>query len=514
VYSSYFCIIRGGHCANCGQADAAKFCARCLICCYCSRECQLKHWKQHKKYCKKNNSQNPTTEAAAVDESVAAAVPEFSVEAAISLVMSTMIADCCGVSPEKISCDKTIHSLFEEMVYKRALDVEAFLSVASELVNGGEAALFREMQKPTRKVAMLERDEWMVASNSREQTIVPAMSLNAAPYVFVKCHFQSVSCYKMGTTEEKVLEATARHPGTRSTEDDLPLPPGMDPVQHAPIRTKAARALHGIRFVAGGGGSSSNNNSDNDNKNDRLLLLPAYPLQLSARLDRRALYYDCFAFQPRVVVRSGTPRPNQSANIKILQRAFSLSKTSVTALGPPEPRDATVIQLQALAGEFVQSSVFRVRMMLSTVIGIRLLEKFPFATDAEENEIPAVLVLEFSQPPDSFAERKVGVEGSVFRLTEDWTEEKTASRATRHYLHGGLTEMKELAAHLARASPTIQGIVTGQRPNTLDSSNLLFSHATSFEVPSGGSYLPRPVPVEGSFNGVLSGLNEAAEGTE
>ena len=41
-------------CENCGK-EAAKMqqCSRCKLVRYCSGECQLKHWKEHKKSCKK-----------------------------------------------------------------------------------------------------------------------------------------------------------------------------------------------------------------------------------------------------------------------------------------------------------------------------------------------------------------------------------------------------------------------------------------------------------------------------
>lgn len=37
-------------CAECGEV-ATQRCSRCKNEWYCSRECQLKKWKQHKKFC-------------------------------------------------------------------------------------------------------------------------------------------------------------------------------------------------------------------------------------------------------------------------------------------------------------------------------------------------------------------------------------------------------------------------------------------------------------------------------
>jgi hypothetical protein len=39
-------------CAHCAKKRPAKVCARCRQTSYCNAECQLAHWKKHKKVCK------------------------------------------------------------------------------------------------------------------------------------------------------------------------------------------------------------------------------------------------------------------------------------------------------------------------------------------------------------------------------------------------------------------------------------------------------------------------------
>ena len=44
-------------CANCGKGEESsnglKACTACKLVKYCNRECQIAHWPQHKKQCKK-----------------------------------------------------------------------------------------------------------------------------------------------------------------------------------------------------------------------------------------------------------------------------------------------------------------------------------------------------------------------------------------------------------------------------------------------------------------------------
>ena len=42
---------KNGFCASCGKLDDLRSCGRCHLAKYCSRDCQAKGWKKHKKVC-------------------------------------------------------------------------------------------------------------------------------------------------------------------------------------------------------------------------------------------------------------------------------------------------------------------------------------------------------------------------------------------------------------------------------------------------------------------------------
>jgi len=47
-------------CGSCGKDEALHMCSACSVACYCSQECQKRHWKIHKEICSK--LQNAETE--------------------------------------------------------------------------------------------------------------------------------------------------------------------------------------------------------------------------------------------------------------------------------------------------------------------------------------------------------------------------------------------------------------------------------------------------------------------
>ena len=41
-------------CGSCNNPNSKLKCSKCKLIYYCNRECQVKHWKEHKLICKKN----------------------------------------------------------------------------------------------------------------------------------------------------------------------------------------------------------------------------------------------------------------------------------------------------------------------------------------------------------------------------------------------------------------------------------------------------------------------------
>jgi uncharacterized paraquat-inducible protein A len=45
---------KSGGCSFCEKPNPMNRCARCKQAMYCSKECQVSHWKDHKSHCKAN----------------------------------------------------------------------------------------------------------------------------------------------------------------------------------------------------------------------------------------------------------------------------------------------------------------------------------------------------------------------------------------------------------------------------------------------------------------------------
>jgi len=113
------------------------------------------------------------------------------------------------------------------------------------------------------------------------------------------------------------------------------------------------------------------------------------------------------------------------------------------------------------------------------------------ARGGKENVVVgAVLVLELSRPPpaDAFAVRKVKsrwFRENSFDLAKDWTPNSAASKATRIYLYGGLDELTQVAALMAKKWPPIAAMLASSKPNknnSLFSSSLQYSASPNFLV--------------------------------
>eukprot|EP01084_Bolivina_argentea_P243819 408635_1 len=52
-----------GNCHLCNKPDAKSCCGGCKSVFYCDRQCQIKHWNDHKLECKKFKSQSNTTDS-------------------------------------------------------------------------------------------------------------------------------------------------------------------------------------------------------------------------------------------------------------------------------------------------------------------------------------------------------------------------------------------------------------------------------------------------------------------
>eukprot|EP00563_Minutocellus_polymorphus_P012797 CAMPEP_0181065516 /NCGR_PEP_ID=MMETSP1070-20121207/24775_1 /TAXON_ID=265543 /ORGANISM="Minutocellus polymorphus, Strain NH13" /LENGTH=697 /DNA_ID=CAMNT_0023145901 /DNA_START=183 /DNA_END=2276 /DNA_ORIENTATION=- len=275
------------------------------------------------------------------------------------------------------------------------------------------------------------------------------------------------------------MESTLRHPGTTTDSD---VEDGVDPSEKfpyfninkhtSPITTVAAEHLYGLVFAGAGGIVSE--------------LKASYPMQLSARIDesRRALNLDCFEYKPKAVdmkAKEGDSRPIPTyGDMKKFEDSFDLMsrnegrsgwESDEESLDPDEdeemreqvkPRegitfdDDDVLRLnyRAVVGNFANSRCLRVRIPLDEVVGIRLIGK----TSGEESDNGVVLVLEISEKleANAFVARKVHAKyhrENSFAVVDDWTPNKVASRSSRFYLYGNLTELKQAAALMAKLCP-------------------------------------------------------------
>ena len=268
--------------------------------------------------------------------------------------------------------------------------------------------------------------------------------------------------------------------------------------------TTAAEKLHCIAFV----GHKGENVSE---------LKAAYPLQLSVRVDesRKVLIFDCFEFKPNAAdiddpdltkyypTRRGFERSQQaflSHKIDVNDddyeddddQSYYTDNMEFNEGHTPERETERMLLFFGVAGNFAYSRILRFRFPFNNIVGISLQKSGSSnAKGGSEELIGACLVLEVSRPPPdtAFAVRKIESRWNrenEFRLTKDWTPQSAASKATRIYLYGGLEELKQTAALLAKKWPPIAAMLasTENKSNSLlgDEASIEYSASPNFSV--------------------------------
>ena len=267
-------------------------------------------------------------------------------------------------------------------------------------------------------------------------------------------------------------------------------------------------------FSAGSGGGGGGEDGGGDGSSSgpppsSCAMHAAYPMQMLVRVDkkRRRLVYDCFEAAPKRVSLKHTPLPTWR-EMKLADKCLNMGgeggsffyesddeddprlDTPIELREGADKTDHTVrfpLELRASAGHFMQSRAYRVAVPLDAVVGARL--HCPAPDDATGGvemaglfDMPlhagwkrGVLVLELGTPPEAAAaEDAADGEGCVFAVRrvsspqtidnkwhklDDWTPGAVASRATRHYIVGKPSELKELAAYLATCSPKLAAML-------------------------------------------------------
>ena len=293
--------------------------------------------------------------------------------------------------------------------------------------------------------------------------------------------------------DEDTHEMEFRHPGT-SQESDIEDDSEVIHNIHyndlsSPITTIAGQYITSITFAAP---------PDENHVINRCDMYPAYELQYSIRTDdkRKFLYYDCFEYIPERWYVETDMLPTNKEYRKAMEVLKMGSDRSIWGDSDSEEEDdnspvelkpnsdrrelrqaKSGVKLFTHAGEFMQSRVYRIQVPLSNICGFRVhsprndheesddeeesldedeeVGDFMFRIEEKQfarEEPQSVLILELQQPASSFAIRRVlsNHKGdNKFRLIEDWSPHKVASRATRHYIVGNKKEINGMASHLA-----------------------------------------------------------------
>ena len=269
------------------------------------------------------------------------------------------------------------------------------------------------------------------------------------------------------------IEYDYRHPGDDPDDDDQTTQCDNSEILQA-VTTVAAIRVLGVVFAP----------SDYPSVGEVGLVRSFAPMQLAVRIEykRRMLMYDFFVWKPALIdifTNEGLPTNRQMRKAEKMDPMAKLGYYSDDDDEEDEDEDddaelderikpragvtLSVEQRQALhlkcvAAELYESRIVRFRISLDLVCGIYL-----HAPDCDRS---ACLILEFLAPPTAssdsgggpFAVRKVNSPQTVdnkYHQCTDWTPGQSASRASRHYIVGHVSELKELCAHLATVSTHI-----------------------------------------------------------
>ena len=237
----------------------------------------------------------------------------------------------------------------------------------------------------------------------------------------------------------------------------------------------------------------------------------SYPLQLSVRVDesRKYLIFDSFEFKPSC---SDVDDPDlskyfptgrgfnrflqayQNDNIDLEDDDYEDDDDQSYYTDQMELNDASSMDrdtqrlnliFMGVAGNFAYSRCLRFRFRFNNIVGISLQKSSSGTTKGGSKDLGAVLVLDLSRPPpdDAFAVRKIQSRWNrenEFLLIKDWTPKSAASKATRIYLYGGLDELKQTVALMAKKSPLIAAMLASTSSEE-NNNNSLFGDEASIE---------------------------------
>uniref|UniRef100_A0A0G4HE62 Uncharacterized protein n=1 Tax=Chromera velia CCMP2878 TaxID=1169474 RepID=A0A0G4HE62_9ALVE len=274
------------------------------------------------------------------------------------------------------------------------------------------------------------------------------------------------------------VETDKRHPGDKFDAAEFPACFDSPNPEFSPITTKAGEGMYHIVFA------------DNTTK---LVLSSAYGHQFNLRLDvyRRMLVYDCVEFVPSLQLGDFHPTNKDMRDIdKTLDCGMGgrddpfdfdedeeedldapaeiivKGKKAKTAAETTE-QQKTEVYAELTAARVMQSRLFRLRLSLENLKGIRLLEHTP--SEAEHfaglsSKGIGVLILDLCTPlpSEAFASRHVcsGLQAhDRFKTIPDWTPQKVASTASRHYLIGEHDELQNVLGAIVKVSPHVLGLL-------------------------------------------------------